>query len=151
ALSIECSNDILLPKTADQICTLIECAFAMGDIKADLFCSIALLNSFSDNFPHACCIISCNIPNSTHKSLYTSNNIHHFLENKQTLLENDQCTENKSYIALAAHTKPQKTSNSLICSNPVCKKTGHTIEFFIKSGGGMASDDTQPGNPNKTY
>jgi hypothetical protein len=89
ALSIQCSKGILLPETADKICTLIEHAFSMGDIKADLLCCIALLNSLSEHFPHARSIISRDITTSTESTPYTSKDIHRFLENEQSLLEND--------------------------------------------------------------
>jgi hypothetical protein len=138
ALSIQCTKDTPLPETAEQICTLIERAFAMGDIKADLLCSIALLNSLSDHFPHARSIISRDISNSTEKSPYTSNDIRRFLENEQSLIENDQRAEHKSSIALMTRPHAQKMSSPFLCSNPACKKTGHTVEFCIKQGGGMA-------------
>jgi hypothetical protein len=138
ALSIQCTKDTPLPETADQICTLIERAFAMGDIKADLLCSIAILHSLSHHFPHARSIISCNISNSSLTSPYTSTDIRQFLENEQSLIKNDQHSENRSSIVLTAHTKAPRMSSPLLCSNPVCKKTGHTIEFCIKQGGGMA-------------
>ncbi|KAF8221466.1 hypothetical protein L208DRAFT_1531995 [Tricholoma matsutake] len=138
ALSIQCMKDIPLPETAEKICNLIERAFSMGDIKADLLCCIALLNSLSDNFPHACSIISRDIAASTAASSYGSKDIHLFLENEQSLLKNDQRNDSRSPVALTARTKPPKSSNVPTCGNPVCKRTGHTMEYCIKPGGGMA-------------
>ena len=66
---------------------------------------------------------------------YTSKDIHCFLENEQSLLENDQHGESQSTIALATHAKPVKWSNTPICRNPICKKSGHTTDFCIKLGG----------------
>lgn len=89
ALSVQCTKDVPLPKTTEKICTLIERAFAMGDIKADLLCCIALLHSLSDNFPHARSIISRNITALTDAAPYGSKDICLFLDNEQFLLEND--------------------------------------------------------------
>lgn len=127
-----------LPETTNKICTLIKCAFAMGDIKADLLYCIVLLNSLSEHFPHARSIISCDIAASTDALPYTSMKIHQFLENKQSFLENDSCNVFYSLVALTARTKLTKLSNGLLCSNPICKKTSHTIEYCVKSGGGIA-------------
>ena len=131
-------KNIPLPETAEKICNLIERAFAMGDIKANLLCCIALLNSLSDNFPHARSIISCDIAASTATSLYGSKDIHLFLENEQSLLENDQRNDSHSPVALTARVKPSKSSNVPTCGNQVCKRTGHMMEYCIKPGGGMA-------------
>ena len=138
ALSIQCTKDVPLPETAEKICTLIEHAFAMGNIKADLLCCITLLNSLSDNFPHARSIISCDITATTTASPYGLKDIHLFLENEQSLLENDHRNDSRSHVALTARAKSTKSSNIPTCGNPVCKKTGHMMEYCIKAGGGMA-------------
>ncbi|KAF8233475.1 hypothetical protein L208DRAFT_1218032, partial [Tricholoma matsutake] len=126
------------PETADKICTLIERAFAMGDIKPDLLCCIALLNSLSKHFPHAHSIISRDIMASTDASPYTSMKIHQFLENEQSLLENNVCNNFRPSVALTAHIKLTRPPNGLICSNSTCGKSGHTIKYCIKPGEGMA-------------
>ena len=118
----------------------------MGDIKADLMCCITVLNSLSDNFPHACSIISHNIATSTATSPYGSKDIHLFLENKQFLLKNNQCNDSCSPITLTACTKPSKSSNISTCGNPVCKRTGHMTEYCIKPGGGMARKTIEESN-----
>ncbi|KAF8234927.1 hypothetical protein L208DRAFT_1545397, partial [Tricholoma matsutake] len=110
----------------------------MWDIKPNLLCCIALLNSLSEHFPHACSIISCDIMASTDASPYTSMKICQLLENEQSLLENDVCNDFRPSVALTAHTKPTRPSNRLICSNSTCAKSGHTIEYCIKPGRGMA-------------
>ncbi|KAF8234202.1 hypothetical protein L208DRAFT_1157971, partial [Tricholoma matsutake] len=138
ALSIQCTKDTPLPETADKICALIERAFAMGDIKPDLLCCIMLLNSLSEHFPHVHSIISRDITASTDASPYTSMKIHQFLENEQSLLENDVCNDFHPSVTLTAHTKPTRPPNRLICSNSTCGKSGYTIEYCIKPGGGMA-------------
>ncbi|KAF8218472.1 hypothetical protein L208DRAFT_1064996, partial [Tricholoma matsutake] len=138
ALSIQCTKDTPLPETTDKICALIECAFAIGDIKADLLCCIALLNSLSEHFPHAHSIISHDIMASTDTSPYTSMKIHQFLENEQSLLENDARNNFCPFVTPTAHTKLTRPSNRLICSNSTCGKPGHTIKYCIKPGGGMA-------------
>jgi hypothetical protein len=51
------------------------------------------------------------------------------MENEHSLLENDKHNDCHLPIALAACDKPAKLSTGVICGNPVCKKTGHTIDF----------------------
>src|SRR5277367_1841370 len=135
---IQCTAATPLPETADKICTLIEHAFAMGDIKPDLLCCIVLLNSLSKHFPHARSIISRDIAASTDALPYTSMKIRQFLENEQSLLENNVRNDFRSPITLTARTRPTKPSSGLVCSNSACGKMGHTIEWCIKQGGGMA-------------
>ncbi|KAF8219320.1 hypothetical protein L208DRAFT_1551817, partial [Tricholoma matsutake] len=138
ALSVQCTKDVPLPKTTEKICTLIEQAFAMGDIKADLLCCIALLHSLSDNFPHAQSIISHDIAALTDAAPYGSKDIHLFLENEQSLLENDHHNDSRSHIALTAQSKNSSPTNVPICENSVCGKRGHTKAYCIKPGGSMA-------------
>ncbi|KAF8224859.1 hypothetical protein L208DRAFT_1509451 [Tricholoma matsutake] len=59
----------------------------MGTITSDLLCCIALLNSLSSHFPHACSIISHNIAAATVSAPYTSKDICLFLENEQMIHE----------------------------------------------------------------
>jgi hypothetical protein len=96
-----------------------------GDIKADLLCCIALLNSLGKHFPHACSIISHGITTLTESTPYTSKDIHCFLENEQSLLENEQHGEPRSTIALAAHVKLAKLSNTPTCGNFTFKRSGN--------------------------
>jgi hypothetical protein len=69
---------------------------------------------------------------------YGSKDIRLFLENEQSLLENDQCNDSHPSITLTTRAKPNKLPNVPTCGNPVCKKTGHTMEYCIKPGGGIA-------------
>ncbi|KAF8240510.1 hypothetical protein L208DRAFT_1232533, partial [Tricholoma matsutake] len=139
ALTIQCTTETPLPEMADKICALIDCMFAMGDIKPDLLCCIALLNSLSDNFPHAHSIISRDITASTKESPYTSKDICSFLENEQSLLENDHCMDPWPSVALTTHIKSTRLFNAPVCGNPNCKKMGHLTKYCIKTGGGMCS------------
>ncbi|KAF8223051.1 hypothetical protein L208DRAFT_1153187, partial [Tricholoma matsutake] len=138
ALSIQCTKDTPLPEMAEKICALIEHTFAMGDIQADLLCCIALLNSLSDNFPHARSIISWDIAASSLSAPYGSKDIKLFLENEQSLLENDQHGGSKNHATFTAQSKSSKLPNAPICTNANCGKLGHTKQYCIKPGGGMA-------------
>ncbi|KAF8223138.1 hypothetical protein L208DRAFT_1079099, partial [Tricholoma matsutake] len=136
ALSIQCTTNTPLPKTAEKICMLIERAFAMGSITPDLLCCIALLNSLSANFPHAHSIISCDIAVSMVSAPYTSKDICLFLENEQSLQENDHHIYNTHSLTLAVSSKPPRSTSAVICSN--CKHPGHIIPYCVsKRGGGM--------------
>ena len=134
ALSTQCTKEIPLPETAEKICTLIERAFAMGNITSDLLCCIALLNSLSSNFPHARSIISRDIATSTSSSPYTSTDIRLFLENEQSLQDTDTRNTHQP-VALAASSKPHRSSGVPTCSN--CKRSGHSNDYCISRGGGM--------------
>ena len=60
------------------------------------------------------------------------------MENEHSLLKNDHHTDSQSSMALTVCIKSTKPPNTFVCGNPVCKKTGHSTEYCIKAGGGMA-------------
>ncbi|KAF8224287.1 hypothetical protein L208DRAFT_1312457, partial [Tricholoma matsutake] len=135
ALSIQCMTNTPLPKTAEKICMLIEWVFAMGSTTPDLLCCIVLLNSLSANFPHAHSIISRDIVALMVSAPYTLKNICLFLENEQSLQENNHNIHNTYSLALAISSKPPRLTSAVICSN--CKHPGHIVPYCVSNRGGM--------------
>ncbi|KAF8238592.1 hypothetical protein L208DRAFT_1487574 [Tricholoma matsutake] len=62
-----------------------------------------------------------------------------FLKNEQSLLENHHHS-NSSIASTRMNNcrSPSRPPSLYLCMNPACKKPGHTIEYCIKPGGGMA-------------
>lgn len=140
ALAAKCTKDVPLPETRHQICEDIKWAFTIGTLNQDLLCCIALMNALED-FPHLCTTISTSLTNSKSGS-YTSENILLLLKTEQALCNADtlkhthniQSTES---MALTAQTKSPKLTSIPTCS--ICKCPGHTNNYCVMPGGGMAS------------
>ena len=131
ALNIKCKKGTPLPQTCREICDAVDQAFVMGTFTADLFHCIAIINSLED-FPHIRSSILWDLHTSTKEKEYTSKDIQHYLESKETLHSASK-SFSPSDIALTACTK---SPNIPTCRN--CKHQGHSNQYCISSGGGMA-------------
>lgn len=140
ALNMKFRKGTPLPQTCREICDAVDQAFAMGDLTADLFCCIAIINSLED-FPHLCSSILRNLRASTKDKEYTSKDISHYLESEQTLHAAAEKPPSTSDIALSACTSNARSSNVPTCSN--CKCLGHSNQYCISPGGGMAGKSIQ--------
>jgi len=118
ALNIKCKKGTPLPQTCREICDAVDQAFTMGTFTADLFRCIVIINSLED-FPHICSSILRDLCASTKEKEYTSKDIRHYLESKETLHAATKPLST-SDITLTARTK---SSNIPTCSN--CKRQGH--------------------------
>ena len=97
------------------------------------------MNALED-LPHLRTTVSTNLTNSKAGS-YTSEDILLLLETEQALRDADTLKRSRNNhaiesTALAAQTKTSKSNNAPTCSG--CKRTGHTNEYCIMPGGGMA-------------
>lgn len=130
-LNIKCKKGMPLPQMCREICDAVDQAFAMGTFMADLFRCIAIINSLED-FPHIRSSILHDLRTSTKEKEYTSKEIRHYLESEETL---HSVTKSLSLsdITLTPHTK---SPNIPTCSN--CKCQGHSNQYCISPGGGMA-------------
>ena len=112
----------------------------MGDFTTDLFHCITIINSLED-FPHIHSSILRDLWASSKEKEYTSKDICHYLESKQTLHAATEKPHSASDIALSAHPSNGKSSNVPTCSN--CKRLGHSNQYCISPGGGMAGKTIQ--------
>ena len=112
----------------------------MGDFTADLFRCITIINSLED-FPHIHSSILRDLRASSKDKVYTSKDIRHYLESEQTLHAATEKPHSASDIALSARTSNVKSSNIPTCSN--CKRLGHSNQYCISPGGGMAGKTIQ--------
>ena len=112
----------------------------MGDLTADLFQCIAIINSLED-FPHIHSSILRDLRASTKEKPYTSKDLRHYLESEQTLHAATEKSSTISDITLTARTSNTKSSNVPTCSN--CKRLGHSNQYCISAGGGMAGKTIQ--------
>ena len=140
ALNMKCRKGTPLPQTCREIYDAVDQAFAMGDFTVDLFRCIAIINSLED-FPHIRSSILRDLRTSTKDKEYTSKDIRHYLESEQTLHAVTEKSTNASDIALAARTSNAKSFNIPTCSN--CKRQGHSNQYCISPGGGMARKTIQ--------
>ena len=140
ALNMKCKKGTPLPQTCREIYDAVDQAFAMGDFTVDLFRCIAIINSLKD-FPHICSSILHDLRTSTKDKEYTSKDIRHYLESEQTLHAVTEKSTTTSDIALAARTSNAKSFNVPTCSN--CKHQGHSNQYCISPGGGMAGKTIQ--------
>lgn len=140
ALNMKCKKGTPLPKTCCEICDAVDQAFAMGTFTVDLFRCIAIINSLKD-FPHIHSSILRDLRMSTKEKPYTSKDIRHYLESKQTLHTVSEKPSHTSDIALATRTSNTRSSNIPTCSN--CKHQGHSNQYCISPGGGMAGKTIQ--------
>ncbi|KIJ22731.1 hypothetical protein M422DRAFT_196771, partial [Sphaerobolus stellatus SS14] len=133
AMTMKFSKSIPLPITAEKLCTTVQKAYDMGEINCELMKCILLLNALTD-FPHTRALISREISSSTTSHPVTSSTLRQYLDDEQMLRDSDtrHIGTSDSAIALAAQTK---SLSPLICTN--CKRSHHTAQYCITSGGGM--------------
>ena len=136
ALNIKCKKGTPLPHPCREICDAVDQAFTMGTFTADLFRCIVIINSLKD-FPHIRSSILRDLRASTKEKEYTSKDIRHYLESEETLHAATKPLST-SDIALTARAK---SPNIPTCSN--CKRQGHSNQYCISSGGGMAGKTIQ--------
>src|SRR6266550_8154627 len=116
--------------SATKAYQLAKRTLAMGDLTADVMACLFILSSLT-NYAHLRTTVNHSISQSTKEKPYTPTDIIRLLENEQRLLNADKSTSSPA-TALLAKTK----SNVPSCSN--CKRPGHSADYCISPGGGMA-------------
>jgi len=128
----------------DEIFDILDRAWAMGDVTADVFKKILALNYFRD-FPDTQFALQERIQQETKAAPFMPSDLRRFVEDKQRLIDaNKDSGTNTSTIALAAQSHSSKNkgrASDLYCTN--CKKPYHTDRYCINSGGGMAGKTMQ--------
>lgn len=142
ALITKCSALESLTKTADSIIEKINDAFDAGEVTKELLQSVAILSALSDrSYAHICSIILQNLTAVGDVDVYGLEEIRHFLESEQMLINADKPVNADVVLAAASGEKGSKYAK-LICEG--CKLwnrpnfTGHTLPWCILKGGGMA-------------
>ncbi|KAF8965616.1 hypothetical protein BDZ97DRAFT_1918168 [Flammula alnicola] len=113
-------------------------AFRMpGGITEEMFVNITCLIVLGAGHDHLRTMIQRDMQAATSTNPFLSEQIISYLEQDLQLLEGDEQRNGTAgqAVALATQSAPPKTSK-FNCSN--CKKTSHTAEYCVRSGGGMA-------------
>ena len=114
-------------------------AFDMpGGIMAETFINITLLIVLGCGHEHLHAMIQHDMQAATAGVPFKSEQIMLYLEQDlQLLLGDEQCSGTADAVALAAQSSQKRgTRSSPECSN--CHQTGHTADFCVRTGGGMA-------------
>ena len=117
-------------------------AFRMpGGITEETFINITLLIVLGAGHKHMRAMIQRDMQAATKESAFTSEQIMTYLEQDlQLLLGDEQQSGTADATALAAQSLHKhgggRSSSSCECSN--CKRPGHTADFCVRAGGGMA-------------
>jgi len=115
-------------------------AFRMpGGITEETFINITLLIVLSAGHEHIRAMIQRDMQAATTEAPFLSEQVMAYLDQDlQLLLGNEQCTGTADAIALAAQSTHKRGG---MCSSPLCnncKHPGHTADWCIRTGGGMA-------------
>ncbi|KAF8800456.1 hypothetical protein BYT27DRAFT_7216956 [Phlegmacium glaucopus] len=113
-------------------------AFHMqGGINEDTFVTIVALQALSTGLGHSRAIIQRDFRASTPTSPYTVDNLIDFLEQEYQMFLGDKqrIAKSDSAIIFAAQSH-QKGKTLILCI--ICKKHGHSAQWCIRPGGGMA-------------
>ena len=128
-----------ITKTIDKATDLVHCAYAMNSadgLVEETFLSIIALNTLRKEHETIQFQLQNQLQQATPQSPFSFTQIWAFLEDKQRLIDTNQCqnmsTSTPTSVALSA----QDTNNIILCSN--CGKQGHKDRYCISQGGGMA-------------
>jgi len=126
----------------DEIFDIIDRAWAMGDVTADVFKSILALNYFRD-FPDTQFALQDRMQVATVAAPFTITDLRRFVEDKQRLIDANKASGiSTPTLALAARSgHSNKSHESVICSN--CKRPNHIVPYCTRPGGGMAGKTIQ--------
>jgi len=115
-------------------------AFRMpGGITEEAFINITLLIVLGCGHEHMRAMIQHDMQAATDTTPFLSEQVMLYLEQDlQLLLGDEQCSGTADTIALMAQSSQKRggARSPLECSN--CKRTGHTADFCVHAGGGMA-------------
>jgi hypothetical protein len=115
-------------------------AFRMpGGITEETFIKITLLIVLGSGHEHMHPMIQRDMQAATKDTPFLSNQIMSYLDQDlQLLLGDEQRSGTTDAFALAAQATQRRggTCSSIECSN--CKRTGHTADWCVRAGGGMA-------------
>lgn len=135
-----------IDSTARKICDLIDRAFAIGAIDKDLLKCIALLNSINDkSFESLQTQVSRGLSDATVSSPYTSSQIRKLFQTVDSLSTLTKTTSTDTALT-ARDSKPSTHPHNHGPGFPCCEICyalrltcrGHTKEWCIRPGGGMA-------------
>ena len=112
-------------------------AFEMqGGIDKNTFICIVALQAMGTGLDHSRAIVQRDMSSASSSSPYTPDHLIKFLEQEYQMLMGEKQRNSKGdAIALAAQSS-SKGKQALTCSN--CKRSGHTVPWCIRPGGGMA-------------
>jgi hypothetical protein len=135
AMNLRATDESLMT-TIDDICVLMERAFAMGEISNDTLTNFAILQSYS-NYQEIQLDIQRLLRTATKTAPISRSDIRAIVQERVDLMS-DANSSAPTSIALAARSTPKnnKSRAALYCTG--CKGSGHTHPYCIREGGGMA-------------
>lgn len=128
ALNMSFSPNIPLPQTAATMHNLVKRAFAAGDLTCDVITSLVFLRGM-EALPNLQSVVNHNLCMATPSTPYRPTDIVRLLENEQRLRDSGKSAATTVLVARAS-------PSVVTCSN--CKRNGHTAEYCVSPGGGMA-------------
>ena len=120
-----------LPETAATMHDLVKRAFTAGELTCDVITCLVFLRGL-DSLPNLQSVVNHNLSMATKEKPYKPSDIMRLLENEQRLRDSGRSAASSLSTALTARANPSAPT----CSN--CKKQGHTADYCIAQGGGMA-------------
>jgi len=135
AMNLRATDETLMT-VIDDICVLMDRAFAMGEISNDTLINFAILQSYS-NYQEIQLDIQRLLRTATKTVPITRSEIRAIVQERVDLMS-DANSSAPTSIALAARSTPKnnKSRTTNYCTG--CKQPGHTHPYCIREGGGMA-------------
>jgi len=135
AMNLRATDESLM-LTIDDICILMERAFAMGEISNDTLTNFAILQSYS-NYQEIQLDIQRLLRTATKAVPITRGEIRAIVQERVDLMS-DANSSAPTSIALAARSTPKNNKSRMASYCTGCKASGHTHPYCIREGGGMA-------------